>query len=362
MVHYYLSLATAIIDAMTHQTSNPAPNPDQSGTSGFSALSQMGLPEVLQMCCLSRRSGQITFRSGESYGFIYIQHGRVLHAMCGTTEGEEAIYSMLVWPGGGFSLDEDILPHKKTITLTWEQLLFEGARRADVGTPGPKSSPATITTIEPLTIRIQDSQPKLTVTRPDLPPIVYQLDQEYTHVGRAAGNEIPLPYPSISNRHCIFIQSGMEIVLRDLNSSNGTYVNGEIISEVTLRPGDLIQMGTVTIKFEPGVKRPKLLAAETPPLREEPGHLKTQGNSGALYYQTLKIPMAVPRPAKAGKLKDNSVYVKGESAISYQDLAKPELEKKKSVVLWGVALVVLAVIAGTCYYFFVLHTGAPTSH
>ena len=92
----------------------------------------MGLPEVLQMCCLSRRSGQITFRSGESYGFIYIQHGRVLHALCGTTEGEEAIYSMLTWPGGGFSLDEDILPHKKTVTLTWEQLLFEGARRADV--------------------------------------------------------------------------------------------------------------------------------------------------------------------------------------------------------------------------------------
>ena len=80
MVHYNLSLATAIIDPMSHPNSNPTPNPDQSGTSGFSAQSQMGLPEVLQMCCLSRRSGQITFRSGESYGFIYIQHGRVLHA------------------------------------------------------------------------------------------------------------------------------------------------------------------------------------------------------------------------------------------------------------------------------------------
>src|SRR5476649_1329299 len=113
MVHYYLSLATAIIDAMSHPNSNPAPNSDQSGTSGFSAQSQMGLPEVLQMCCLSRRSGQITFRSGESYGFIYIQQGRVLHALCGIIEGEEAVYLMLTWPGGGFSLDEDILPHKK---------------------------------------------------------------------------------------------------------------------------------------------------------------------------------------------------------------------------------------------------------
>ena len=357
MVHYYPSLATAIIAAMSHSNSNPAPNPDPSATSGFSAQSEMGLPEVLQMCCLSRRSGQITFRSGESYGFIYIQQGRVLHALCGVTEGEEAIYSMLTWPGGGFSLNEGILPHKKTVTLTWEQLLFEGARRADVGMTGPKPSSSTITTDKPLTIRAQDSQPKLTVTRPDLPPIVYELAQEYTHVGRAPGNEIPLPYPSVSNRHCIFILSGPDIVLRDLNSSNGTYVNGEAIGEVVLRPGDLIQLGSVEIKFEPGVKRPKLLAPEQPPLRQESGHLKTQASSGALYYQTVKLPSARPRPSKESEVKDDSVYVKGESAINYGDLAKPELEKKKGIWLFVVALLVLAIIGGACYYFF-FHHGA----
>jgi pSer/pThr/pTyr-binding forkhead associated (FHA) protein len=359
MVHYYPSLATANIAAMSHPNSSPIPNPDQSGTSGFSAQSQMGLPEVLQMCCLSRRSGQITFRSGESYGFIYIQQGRVLHALCGTTEGEEAIYSMLLWPGGGFSLDEDILPHKKTVTLTWEQLLFEGARRADEGMLRPVNSKDTITTAEPLTIRIQDSQPKLTVTRPDSAPVVYELVQEYTHAGRAASNEICLPYPSISNRHCIFVHSGPDIVLRDLNSSNGTYVNGEIISEVILRPGDTIQMGSVMIKFEPGVKRPKLLAPESSTLGRETGELKTQATSGALYYQTLKLPSAVPRAAKPGKTKDDSVYVKGESAISYDDLAKPEQKKKSKAVLIIVVLVLLALAGGGGYYFFVLHGALP---
>ncbi|HEV3271952.1 MAG TPA: DUF4388 domain-containing protein [Candidatus Methylacidiphilales bacterium] len=362
MVHYYLSLATANIDAMSQQNSNPAPNtPDSSGASGFSAQSQMGLPEVLQMCCLSRRSGQITFRSGESHGYIYIQHGRVLHALCGTVQGEEAIYTMLTWPGGGFSLDEDILPHKKTVTLTWEQLLFEGARRADVGMTGPKSSTATITTAEPLTVRIQDSQPKLTVMRPDLQPLVYELQQEYTHVGRAQGNEIPLPYPSVSNRHAIFVLSGPDIVLRDLNSSNGTYVNGEIISEVILRPGDLIRMGTVEIKFEPGVKRPKLLAPEKPSPRLESGQLKTQASTGTIYYQTLKLPSAPIRPRKdaAGKeIKDDSVYVKGESAISYTDLAKPEVEKKKGRVILIMVLVILALLGGAAWYwFFYLHHG-----
>jgi pSer/pThr/pTyr-binding forkhead associated (FHA) protein len=346
---------------MSHPKSNPVPNPDEAALSGFSAQSQMGLPEVLQMCCLSRRSGQITFRSGESYGFVYIQQGRVLHALCGTTEGEEAIYAMLLWPGGGFSLDEDILPHKKTVTLTWEQLLFEGARRADHGMLRPVMGGKTITTAEPLTVRIQDSQPKLTITRPDQEATVYELSQEYTHVGRSNNNEIPLPYPSISNRHCIFIHSGPDIVLRDLNSSNGTYVNGEIISEVILRPGDMIQMGSVIMKFEPGVKRPKLTAPEMPSTpRAETGQLKTEGNNGALYYQTLKLPQAAPRAGsngKAGKTKDDSEFLKGQSAINYSDLAKPVEKKKSNVGLIVTVVVVLVVLGGGAYYYFMVMNG-----
>ena len=358
MVHYYIAVATGIIVAMSHPNSNTAPNSDQSGTTGFSAQSQMGLPEVLQMCCLSRRSGQITFRSGESYGFIYIQQGRVLHALCGATEGEEAIYSMLTWPGGGFSLDEDILPHKKTVSLTWEQLLFEGARRADRGLTQPKSASPTITTAEPLSVRIHESQPKLTITRPDLPEVAYMLQQEYTHVGRSSNNEIPLPYPSISNRHCIFIQSGPDVVLRDLNSSNGTYVNDELVNEVILRPGDRIQMGTVTMKFEPGVKRPKLDAPKAPPLEKEQGSLRTQAGTGALYYQTLKLPSAPVRPSKPNAVKDDSEFVKGESAISYDSLAQPEEKRKTPMGLYIGLFLVIAVIAGVCYYFFVLRPGA----
>ena len=337
---------------MTHPNSNPAPTPDPFSPGSFSGQSPMGLPEVLQMCCLSRRSGQITFRSGESHGYVYIQHGKVLHALCGTYEGEEAIYAMLPWPGGSFTLDDDILPHKKTVTLTWEQILFEGARRADVGMLRPAPETATITTAEPLTIRIHDSRPKLTVTRPDLPPQIYEIEHEYTHVGRAANNEISLPYPSISNRHCIFIQSGPEIVVRDLNSSNGTYVNNEIISETVLRPGDLIQCGTVQMKFEPGVKRPKLTKPEMPETQDPQGALKTQGATGALYYQTMKLPSTVARANKQGKLKDDSVYVKGESAINYDDLAKPVAKKSRTgLIVTLVVIVLLAGGAGAAWYF-----------
>ncbi len=184
------------------------------------------------------------------------------------------------------------------------------------------------------------------MTRPDLPPQVYEIEQEYTHVGRAANNEIPLPYPSISNRHCMLIQSGPEIVLRDLNSSNGTYVNGEIASEVVLRPGDVIQLGTVQMKFEPGVRRPKLTKPEEPPPDKARGELKTQVGTGALFYQTMKLPSAPARQSRTGKVKDDSVYVKGESAISYDDLAKPAVKKSRTPLIVTIVVVVLAVGRG----------------
>jgi len=360
MVHYYLSLATANIEEMSQQNSNPLPGSTPEISPGFSAQSQMGLPEVLQMCCQSRRSGQITFRSGESYGFIFIQHGKVLHAMCGTIEGEEAVYTMLTWPGGGFTLNEDILPHKKTITLTWEQLLFEGARRADEGMIlMGTTSDVPVTTAEPASSnRAQENQPKLVITRPDLPPSSLELVNEYTHVGRTPGNEIALPYPSVSSRHCIFILSGVDVVLRDLNSSNGTLVNGTAINETVLRPGDVIQVGTVQIKFEAGIKRPKLNTQVALPKKStEPVPVAT--DIRALAHDTLKLPTHRTRDPQAGNVvKTDSAFVKGEAPISYNNLAKPAeppSNKPSGLTIMVIVIVVLAILGGGGYYIFFVH-------
>jgi pSer/pThr/pTyr-binding forkhead associated (FHA) protein len=356
MVHYYLSLATANIVPMSYPNSSSFPDSNPQVSSGFNAQSDMGLAEVLQMCCLSRRSGQITFRSGESHGFVFIQQGHVIHAMCGPIEGEEAIFTMLTWPGGGFTLNEDILPHKKTVTLTWEQLLFEGARRADEGLNTPSGAP--IVTAEPvISTRAHESQPKLMITRPDLPPVTFELVQEYTHLGRAAGNEISMPYPSISSRHCIFILSGPDVVVRDLNSSNGTLVNDEPIAEAVLRPGDIIRTGVLEIKFEAGMKRPKLRAgsAHVPAPRSQEPMNEVEAGSSVLTHNTVKLPGARNQASGASATgKSDSAYVKGVSAINYSDLAKPVETKKKPSALIIVAGIVVVLAAGAAVYFLYL--------
>jgi pSer/pThr/pTyr-binding forkhead associated (FHA) protein len=311
------------------------------------------LPEVLQMCCLSRRSGQITFRSGESFGFLYLQHGRLLHAICGAVEGDDAVYRMLAWSPGTFSIEEDILPRETTITLSWEQLLLEGAHRCDQGidhTPRKTSGPI-VTNLPPTSTRsTKGSLPKVTLILPDERPLVCPLEVEYTHVGRASGNEIPLADPSVSNRHCILILNGSDVIVRDLNSSNGTLLNGQRISEAVLQPGDLIQVGVVQMKFEPGIRRPKL--TQTMPN----GYTKTNKVLPQTPpSRTMKLPetkKSVPLPAI---VEDDSVFVKGQSAISYHNLPKAEEPvKRHPLLLFVFAAVIILMLLGAGYYFFFL--------
>src|SRR5688572_22907892 len=113
MVHYLMLDATGFITRMS--VNNPHPSSPSAASGGYQGTGQMGLPEILQMCCLGKRSGQMTFSSGEAYGYIYMQHGQVIHSIYNQLEGEEAIYAMLQLPQGTFSFDEAILPHKRTI-------------------------------------------------------------------------------------------------------------------------------------------------------------------------------------------------------------------------------------------------------
>lgn len=79
----------------------------------------------------------------------------------------------------------------------------------------------------------------------------FELPEGKTDVGRdATGLGLPNE-TTISRRHAEFERSGATVVLRDLGSTNGTYVNGvKIEGETVLNPGDAVQFGAVGYRFE----------------------------------------------------------------------------------------------------------------
>ncbi|HET6282519.1 MAG TPA: GGDEF domain-containing protein [Polyangia bacterium] len=80
----------------------------------------------------------------------------------------------------------------------------------------------------------------------------YNLNSASLVVGRSSKCDIQIDQESISRNHSKIVNTGKSILVRDLGSTNGTYVNDEPIDEYVLRDGDLIKIGRTIFKFLTG--------------------------------------------------------------------------------------------------------------
>ena len=80
----------------------------------------------------------------------------------------------------------------------------------------------------------------------------YNLNATSLVIGRSSKCDIQIDQESVSRNHSKIINTGKSILMRDLGSTNGTYVNDEPIDEYVLRDGDLIKIGRTIFKFLTG--------------------------------------------------------------------------------------------------------------
>jgi len=82
----------------------------------------------------------------------------------------------------------------------------------------------------------------------------YELGRSETLIGRNPGTDITLLDEGISREHAIVLYDEDEgsYVIEDLQSTNGTKVNGKRVRSVTLNPGDEIQIGQTLFEFVEG--------------------------------------------------------------------------------------------------------------
>jgi len=69
-------------------------------------------------------------------------------------------------------------------------------------------------------------------------------------VGRRKSQDIVVPEAEVSREHTVFRREGDRHIVKDLGTGLGTLVNGELISEHTLQPGDVVQIGPLEVRFE----------------------------------------------------------------------------------------------------------------
>ena len=76
-----------------------------------------------------------------------------------------------------------------------------------------------------------------------------QLSKDRTSLGRRPYNDIVIDNLAVSGEHAVLQMSGTEVYVEDLNSTNGTYVNGKAVKKQLLQHADVVEIGKYKISF-----------------------------------------------------------------------------------------------------------------
>lgn len=90
------------------------------------------------------------------------------------------------------------------------------------------------------------SHPRLVATSGPLQGQVFDLGPGEFSIGRVGDSTLAIDHMSVSRRHCVFLKDGISFKVRDIDSLNGTLVNGERVKDRALQHGDSIAVGNST--------------------------------------------------------------------------------------------------------------------
>lgn len=78
----------------------------------------------------------------------------------------------------------------------------------------------------------------------------FKIQKEETKIGRDEENDIVFPHPTVSRFHAKIIREGENYFIEDLNSANGTFVNGIKVQRELLHDNDILQFGDIVCIFK----------------------------------------------------------------------------------------------------------------
>jgi hypothetical protein len=92
--------------------------------------------------------------------------------------------------------------------------------------------------------------PRLIAQSPEFTGTTFNLSGPEMTVGRVQDNTIQLEHASVSGHHAAFKLEGLDYVIKDLESTNGTRINGERITEQKLRRNDILRLGNIELLYD----------------------------------------------------------------------------------------------------------------
>ena len=130
-----------------------------------------------------------------------------------------------------------------------------------------------------------------------------QLTKDRTTLGRRPYNDIVIDNLAVSGEHAVLQMMASEVYLEDLNSTNGTYVNGKAVKKQLLQNNDTVEIGKYKIKYinevaNPGYEKTMILKAGAIP---PPLPVRAEGAPATAELASLAAAIKVLSGAAAGR-------------------------------------------------------------
>jgi DNA-binding NtrC family response regulator len=126
------------------------------------------------------------------------------------------------------------------------------------------------------------------------------LSGDLIRIGKVEGNDLVLPEETVSRVHCEILRDHKGHLLRDLHSTNGTFLDGAEIREAYIRAGSVITVGTVQLRFLPFDERIEVAPSEKEELGELVGRSQRMREIFALVERIAPTEAAVLFEGEAG--------------------------------------------------------------
>lgn len=219
------------------------------------------LNEMVQHYAQSGKTGCFLVTAGDFEGRLFISEGSAIYAETPSRSGESAAVDLLSLPSKKCSYEwiEGRSPEEVIMTIPIQDLLLRAIvvqnKRGSLLPPSsktlPKSSTKTRNILDPNCIRILT----LEISSEEIKPFRFVIKTKQVTVGRDESNNLCLPDTSVSRKHALIINTNDTIVIKDLGSMNGTYIDGQIVTEGIVRKDQLITFGEVNCKLNVNIVR-----------------------------------------------------------------------------------------------------------
>ncbi len=188
----------------------------------------------------------------------------------------------------------------------------------------------------------------------------YNMNKERYTIGRLPDNDVRIDNPAVSGHHSLIINILNDSFLEDLNSTNGTYVNGKLIKKHAMQNGDVITVGHHQLRFV------DIQSSDTVQDEFEKTMVITPGSAMA----TQAAVRATAQPVSSTPPASTDLGASGVRPVALQKaklqvlsgaFAGRELELNKALTTLGRPGVQVAAISRRADGFFIIHVDSGTA-